>query len=192
MAILQSRMIALINAAADYQTGLRQIIKTIQYNTQRFQQGKIPADEALLDTALKANELNLLEDAVRSQSTISGEHYRYNMNKKRNEWNRQYQERRRGGVTVKHHVEPDYATAEFNTTVQRITPFRAEGQNQGGFTPNKGVKEIDYIPGELPARTKERINREIEESLGTDIPKGQDLAISNEEVDIDFPRKSQS
>lgn len=82
MPITQSRMIDLINAAADYQRGLEALIDFIH---QQCQDGTSSASEALAAIQLMANQASLLKNPQASASRIALETYHFHHNARRND-----------------------------------------------------------------------------------------------------------
>lgn len=82
MPITQSRMIDLINAAADYQRGLEALIDFIH---QQCQDGTSSASEALAAIQLMANQASLLKNPQASASRIALEIYHFHHNARRND-----------------------------------------------------------------------------------------------------------
>lgn len=163
MPILQSRMIALIEAALDYQHAYQELSHLIHAAYINVEQGRADAANALQSLALMANDHNLLENAGKSQAAINQEHYHFKRNLNRNVKEREYQEKRRGTPRVREHFEPHYASEQFGSLAQRSIPFRAPNQNKRGDIPK-------YTPKDIPAESK----WEIENRPPTDLTSEQE------------------
>lgn len=164
MAILQSRMIALINAALDYRNALNQLTKMIHKEAINIQAGTQTPAGAFQTLAIMANKDILLEDASLSESTIMAEHYHFHKNQRKNEWNREYQAQqalKQGRSKQKTHYEPIYATEELSQIARRSTPFPIEGQDRIQANIQK-PHSTDPDQTGVSADTKREIEREIE------------------------------
>lgn len=185
MAILQSRMIALINAALDYQRAFRQVERMIQSELTNIQQGRQTPGEAFYNLAHMVNESRMLQDMAGSQHSISSEHYHFEKNRKRNEERRRYQENKRG-QTTRQFYEPQHAVKQGQDLTPLTIPFRAEGQNKRGdiprdlYTPHglspEAKWEIENRPPskEMTPEQEEEYRRFLERIEQPDIPKGED------------------
>lgn len=96
MPISQDRMIALTNAALDYQQALHSVIDYVNDQTLKINSGLITAESAMMAiSTLAANEAGLLNDMAASQTTLALESRHWLKAAKRNVRERNRQQRKR-------------------------------------------------------------------------------------------------
>lgn len=153
MPILQSRVIALIEAALDYQHAYSELSRLVHNAYADVEQGRTDPKSAIQSLALMANDHNLLENAGKSQAAINQEHYHFKRNLTRNIKEREYQEKKRGTPREREHFQPHYAKEEFSPLAERSIAFRGPDQGKRGNIP-------EYKPRDLsPERQWEIENR---------------------------------
>lgn len=135
MSIRQSRMIALINAAIDYQQALRKATRAITAEINAVRHKTKTIEEVTQDLSMYCNEAFLLEDMVGSQNVISQEHYHFKKNQKRNEWMRNYQENHRIKPRQRNIYEPPHATEQLSPLSHLTPAFPIDRQNRQGDIP---------------------------------------------------------
>lgn len=120
MPIIQTRVIALIDAALDYQQALRQVLSAIREHKMSILYGRETVEDAFAFIERYVEE-HLLQDPLHTPQTISIEHYHFQKNKHRNEKAAQRELEKRGGVRVKTQYEPAYATDQLHQIASRVT-----------------------------------------------------------------------
>lgn len=133
MAIIQARVIALINAGLDYQQALIQAVDNIKSAVQSVKSGLNTAESALQEIELINTPESLLHDPAGSPATLTIEHYHFarNARKNINERNKA-SAKRRSPYPYQLHTNP-FATERLAQPI----PFRQPQQNRKGAFPGR-------------------------------------------------------
>jgi hypothetical protein len=166
-------MIALINAARNYQHAYEQLASSIRRENANIIAGRQDASFAMNNLQVMIESGQFLQEAGRSEAAIAAEHYHFQKSRSKNEYNRKYQDERRIGTRRYKVYEPQYATDELQGLAERPSkqPQLREWQPKP-LSPERQW-EIDKM---LKQRTKE-----LEEEEGKDqFEKGKDPFSSKE------------
>lgn len=172
MSIRQSRMIALINAAIDYQQALRKVMRAINTEVNAVRHKDRTVEEMAENLSMYGNEAILLEDITSSQNVISQEHHHFKKYQKRNEWMRDYQERNRTKPRQRNIYEPPYATEQLSP-LAHLTP---------AFPVNKQDREPIFLGNTIDEEKRRKLDEEINKKIEQWSPE------NDEEVDPNFTK----
>ena len=114
MAILQSRMMAVINAGLDYQQALETILERFRLNKERISQGRMSYQQAYEDFESIASTRILLQRPTQSPTALAVEHYHFTRNARRNAKVAAHQAelRRLQGIPERQHLTSPLATSD--------------------------------------------------------------------------------
>lgn len=167
MPITQPRMIALINAATDYQQAFDFFTTAVRDAAARCRESPDNAHGELANLALMADPKEMLKRAVESAVTIALEHRHFKTHGARNRAEAKRQARRRGADERQTPAPKSLITPE--DEARFAAQREADLQHDSKFT----ASFSDFVPAGHDVSTQSSIDAAVEAELAFSAKKGQ-------------------
>lgn len=164
MAILQTRMIALINAATDYQQAFNTLCQFIHQQAQAIQDGLSTPEQAWLSIEPQASPRILLQRPTESASALAVEHYHFTKNARRNAYiaNRAAAKRQKQGTPTRQPRTSPFATTDLFAQGAIRQPSQSQ---RGSFLPQPTTPTYQIDHASILAEVESTLSLEEQDAL---------------------------